>query len=84
MEGSGPPVSQELVYVREDLETSWKTLLRLYDSAQEPIKTQIFNIAWDLAMTQARLGALAQEARAHQRPLLLPGGYVQEAAVRHS
>ena len=48
MEGSGPPVSQELVYARDDLERTLKTLTRLWASSEEPVQTQIFDLVWDL------------------------------------
>ena len=66
MEGSGPPVSQELVYVRDDLESALKTLARLCGSSQEPVQTQIFNLIWDLAKIKVRLADLACQARASE------------------
>ena len=66
MEGSGPPVSQELVYVRDDLERSSKTLARLWASSEEPVQTQIFDLLWDLAKIKVRLADLACKARASE------------------
>ena len=66
MEGSEPPVSQELVYVRDDLERTLKTLARLWASSQEPVTTQIFDLVWDLAKIKARLADLACQARASE------------------
>ena len=66
MEGSGPPVSQELVYVRDDLESALKTLARLWGSSEEPVRTQIFDLIWDLAKIKARFTDLSYQARASE------------------
>lgn len=67
--GSGPPVSQELVYVRDSIQELTRTLVRIYVMAlpEHSVLTKLWDVLQGLAQQEDELTSLANMVRARER-----------------